>query len=85
MFDLGSWLDFVFSTRFLVLPRTTCPGNGAINNELSLPTSNTNQDNLPETGKCDLRMLSVENPFSGNIGHGKVIVKANQDKKFRWS
>lgn len=86
MLQLGSWLDFVLSSSFLVLPRTTCPGKGAINSELGPPTSNTNQDNLPQTGKCDLRMLSAaENPFLGNIGHGKVIVKPNQDKEFWWS
>lgn len=83
--QLGSWLDFVLSASFLVLPRTTCLGNGAINSELGPPISNNNQDNLPQTGKCDLRTLSVENPFSGNICHGKVIVKTNQDKLFWWS
>lgn len=58
MLQLSSWLDFVLSASFLVLPRTTCPGNGAINSELGPSISNNNQDNLPQTSKCDLRIPS---------------------------
>lgn len=82
MLQFSSWLDFVLSASFLVLPRTTCPGNGAINSELGPPISNNNQNNLPQTSKCDLRMLSAENPFSGNICHGKVIVKLTRTNCF---
>lgn len=67
MWLLGNWPDLALSASSLVRPRTTCLGNGVINNKLGPPTWNKNQDNLLQTGNYDLRNLSAETPFSGNV------------------